>query len=106
MGANPAYLKTAGQEKDGKTIRRRRRWGRWLLALPFLFAAASVLQVVVLRFVDPPLSAFMVARQFEAVGRRRRWGFRIQHAWAGSGQDCAEPAAVGGGGRGSELRRT
>lgn len=80
MGANPAFLKTAGQEGGGKPIRRRRRWGRWLLALPFLFAAASVLQVVVLRFVDPPLSAFMVARQIEAWSEGD-WGFRTQHAW-------------------------
>ncbi|MFT4256736.1 MAG: monofunctional biosynthetic peptidoglycan transglycosylase [Pseudoxanthomonas sp.] len=41
----------------------RRRWWRWLLASPLLFAAASVLQVAVLRFVDPPFSAFMVERQ-------------------------------------------
>ncbi|MFT3754577.1 MAG: monofunctional biosynthetic peptidoglycan transglycosylase [Pseudoxanthomonas sp.] len=44
----------------------RRRWWRWLLASPLLFAAASVLQVAVLRFVDPPFSAFMVERQISA----------------------------------------
>jgi monofunctional biosynthetic peptidoglycan transglycosylase len=42
---------------------RRRRWWRWLLALPLLFAAGSALQVLALRFVDPPFSAFMVERQ-------------------------------------------
>src|SRR5688500_6666257 len=57
-----------------------RRWLRWVLALPFLFAAASILQVAVLRFVDPPLSAFMVARQLEA------WGegdlrFQVSYRW-------------------------
>src|SRR5688572_19319937 len=57
-----------------------RRWLRWLLALPFLFAAASVLQVVVLRFVDPPLSAFMVARQFEAWGAGQG-SFRVAYDW-------------------------
>src|SRR5690606_36797824 len=46
---------------------RRRRWLRWLWRLPLLFVAETVLQVLVLRFVDPPFSAFMVARPFEAV---------------------------------------
>ena len=35
---------------SGAKASRRRRWFRWLLALPFLFAAASVLQVLTLRF--------------------------------------------------------
>jgi monofunctional biosynthetic peptidoglycan transglycosylase len=57
-----------------------RRWLRWLIALPFLFAAATVLQVAVLRFMDPPLSAFMAARYVEA------WGegdllFRVAYDW-------------------------
>ena len=59
---------------------RRRRWFRWLLALPFLFAAASILQVVVLRFVDPPFTAFMAARVFEAWGQGD-FGFRIAYDW-------------------------
>ncbi len=53
---------------------------RWLLALPFLFAAASVVQVAVLRFVDPPFSAFMVARQCEAWGSGD-WSFRVAYDW-------------------------
>lgn len=57
-----------------------RRWLRWLLALPFLFAAASILQVAVLRFVDPPLSAFMVARQLEAWGEGD-WRFHVSYRW-------------------------
>mgnify|MGYP003498188942 FL=1 len=61
-------------------VPKRRRWLYWLLALPFLFAAATVLQVAVLRFVDPPLSAFMAARQVEA------WAegdvsFRVAYDW-------------------------
>ena len=59
---------------------RRRRWFRWLLALPFLFAAASILQVAVLRFVDPPFTAFMAARQIEAWGEGE-WGLRLAHDW-------------------------
>ncbi len=58
---------------------RRRRW-RWLLWLPLLWLAASVLQVAVLRFVDPPTSAFMLARQGEA-WRQGDWGFRVAHDW-------------------------
>ena len=50
------------------TPRRRRRWLRWMLMPPLLFVLASVLQVLVLRFVDPPLTAFMIGRQFEAWG--------------------------------------
>lgn len=59
---------------------RRRRWFRWLLALPFLFAAASTLQVVALRFIDPPFTAFMAARVFEAWGQGD-FGFRIGYDW-------------------------
>ena len=57
-----------------------RRWFRWLLALPFLFAAASILQVAVLRFVDPPFSAFMVARQLEGWGQGD-WRFGVSYDW-------------------------
>src|SRR5690606_2274464 len=59
--------------------RRRRRWRRWLL-LPLWLALLSVLQVAVLRFVDPPFSAFMAIRQMDAwrAGERE---FRIAHDW-------------------------
>jgi monofunctional biosynthetic peptidoglycan transglycosylase len=60
--------------------RRLRRWLRWLIALPFLFLLASVLQVATLRFVDPPFSAFMMIRQLEAWGSGD-FGFRIAHDW-------------------------
>lgn len=45
---------------------RRRRWLRWMLILPLLFVAITVLQVLALRFIDPPLTAFMAGRQVEA----------------------------------------
>ena len=48
--------------------------------MPFLFAAASILQVAVLRFVDPPFSAFMAARQFEAWGEGEM-DFRVAYDW-------------------------
>jgi monofunctional biosynthetic peptidoglycan transglycosylase len=46
--------------------RPRRRWGRRLALLLMAAVAFSVLQVLVLRFVDPPFSAFMAARQVSA----------------------------------------
>ncbi|MEO6519988.1 MAG: monofunctional biosynthetic peptidoglycan transglycosylase [Pseudoxanthomonas sp.] len=51
-----------------------------MLALPCFLAAASLLQVVVLRFVDPPFSAFMAARQLEAWGNGDM-GFRVAYDW-------------------------
>jgi monofunctional biosynthetic peptidoglycan transglycosylase len=59
---------------------RRRRWLRWLWKVPLLLLALSVLQVLALRFVDPPFSAFMAARQLQAWGAGD-WGFRITYDW-------------------------
>jgi monofunctional biosynthetic peptidoglycan transglycosylase len=39
---------------------------RRILLLPVVLALLSVLQVVALRFVDPPFSAFMAARQLSS----------------------------------------
>lgn len=90
MGANPAFLKT----DTTRAPSRRRRWLRWLLALPFLFAAGSALQVIVLRFVDPPVSAFMVARQLEAWGQGE-WRFGIAYQWRDMDQIAASlPVSV------------
>ncbi|HEY0309843.1 MAG TPA: monofunctional biosynthetic peptidoglycan transglycosylase [Luteimonas sp.] len=60
--------------------RRRRRWVRWLWLLPLLFVVATTLQVAALRFIDPPFSAFMAARQLQAWAGGD-WGFRIAHEW-------------------------
>lgn len=62
---------------------RSRAWRRWLwrlLMLPVLLAGISVIQVVALRFLDPPFSMVM------AEHRLRAWtggeaGFRIRHEW-------------------------
>ena len=63
---------------------RGRGWGRrlrrWVVVLALLFVAITTLQVLALRFVDPPFSAFMAARQFEAAGERD-WGFRVAYDW-------------------------
>ncbi|MCL1635316.1 monofunctional biosynthetic peptidoglycan transglycosylase [Luteimonas sp. SX5] len=62
---------------DDKPPRRRRLW-RWLLTLPLLLAALSIAQVVALRFVDPPFSAFMFNRQLVA-WTEGDWDFRLAH---------------------------
>lgn len=67
-------------DKPKPARRRRRRWLRWLFALPLLFVLLTILQVAALRFIDPPFSAFMVARQLDG------WlggdgGFRVAYDW-------------------------
>jgi monofunctional glycosyltransferase len=59
---------------------RKRRWLRRLLLLPLAFVLVSVLQVLVLRFVDPPFSAFMAARQVSAWADGD-WRTRIAYQW-------------------------
>ncbi len=63
---------------DDKPPRRRRRWWRWLVRLPLLLVAFSVLQVAALRFIDPPFSMFMLNRQLVA-WTEGDWSFRIAH---------------------------
>jgi len=58
----------------------RSRWRGWLWKLPLAFVVFSVAQVLVLRFVDPPFSMFMAARQLDAL-MDRDFGFRIAHDW-------------------------
>ncbi|HJW45285.1 MAG TPA: monofunctional biosynthetic peptidoglycan transglycosylase [Lysobacter sp.] len=58
----------------------RKRWRRWLWRVPLLFMAITVLQVLLLRFIDPPFTAFMAARQFEALGQGD-FRFRIAYDW-------------------------
>ena len=67
------------QTADPKRSLRRRRW-RWLLALPLLALLATVLQVLALRFVDPPFTAFMAARQLSA-WRQGNWDYGIAYDW-------------------------
>ena len=73
--------KTMGTEQDErKMVRPRRRWRRWLWQVPCALLAFSILQVVVLRFIDPPFSSVMALRQMEAWGQGD-WGFRIHYQW-------------------------
>jgi monofunctional biosynthetic peptidoglycan transglycosylase len=59
---------------------KRSRWRGWWWKLPLLFVAFSALQVLVLRFVDPPFSMFMAARQLDAMAAGD-FKFRIAHDW-------------------------
>jgi monofunctional biosynthetic peptidoglycan transglycosylase len=51
---------------------------RWLLLSPVIFALLTVLQVLSLRFIDPPMSAFMVGRQIEAI-TQGDWSYRTRY---------------------------
>ena len=62
------------------TAGRRRRWRGWWWKLPLACVAFSVLQVLALRFVDPPFSAFMAARRLDAA-MAGDFRFRIAHDW-------------------------
>jgi monofunctional biosynthetic peptidoglycan transglycosylase len=63
-----------------RTPSRSRRWLRRLLWLPVIFAGLSLLQVALLRFIDPPFSAFMAERQL-AAWAEGDWDFRIAYDW-------------------------
>ncbi|MFO7482790.1 transglycosylase domain-containing protein [Oceanibaculum nanhaiense] len=43
----------------------KRRWTRWLWRIPAILLGAPILLIAVLRWIDPPTSAFMMQRQFE-----------------------------------------
>lgn len=77
----------AGKRNDDAVVdesrpppRRRGRWLRRLLWLPVLLLGLSVVQVLALRFIDPPFSAFMASRQLRAWASGD-WQFRIAHDW-------------------------
>ena len=57
----------------------RRLW-RWMWRLPLLFVLLTSLQVLALRFVDPPFSAFMTWRMTEAWAEGD-FGYRIAYDW-------------------------
>jgi monofunctional biosynthetic peptidoglycan transglycosylase len=63
----------------------RRRWLRRLLWLPVWLLLISVLQVLTLRWIDPPTSSFMLIRQVEAM-RAGDADFELRQQW----RDLAE----------------
>lgn len=58
----------------------RRRWGRWLVVGLLMMLLASVVQVLALRWIDPPGSAFMLARRWEAIASGQS-DFRLHYRW-------------------------
>jgi monofunctional biosynthetic peptidoglycan transglycosylase len=66
-----------GRRRGGLARLRRLVW-----QLPLLFVAITVLQVLALRFVDPPVSAMMLERRWEA-WRGDEAGFRLDYRWVG-----------------------
>ena len=59
---------------------RGRRWLRWLWKLPLAFVLVTVLQVLALRFIDPPFSAFMAERQLSGWAHGD-WSAGILYDW-------------------------
>ncbi|MEO8159933.1 MAG: monofunctional biosynthetic peptidoglycan transglycosylase [Arenimonas sp.] len=58
-----------------------RRWARWLfLWLPLLFVLFTSMQVLVMRWVPPLGSAFMLGRRVDAL-LERDWHFPIRYEW-------------------------
>ncbi|KRG54842.1 peptidoglycan transglycosylase [Stenotrophomonas koreensis] len=72
----------------GQPAGKRRRGWRWLLIVPFVLVLFSVLQVLVLRFVDPPFSMVMAADQAGRWihGPDRSW---VAYDWVDRGQMAA-----------------
>ena len=68
------------QGVSGESRGLRRRLRGWWWKLPVLFIAFSIGEVLLLRCVQPPFSAFMVARQLDAAAEGD-FGFRIAHDW-------------------------
>jgi monofunctional biosynthetic peptidoglycan transglycosylase len=62
----------------------RRGWRAWLFRIawgvPLLFVVVTALQVLALRVIDPPTSAFMLDRQWQAF-RNDEAGFTLRHEW-------------------------
>jgi len=67
----------AGRRRHGRA-RRKRGWFRWILLLVLGCVLVSVVQVLVLRFVDPPFSAVMAERQLSAWAHGDRSGIAYQ----------------------------
>ena len=59
---------------------RRRRWRGWWWKLPLLAVVFSIVQVLVLRVVDPPFSSFMAIRQVQAWAGGEM-DFRVAYDW-------------------------
>lgn len=66
---------------SGARRKARRRWLRWVWVPPLVFVSITVLQVLALRFIDPPTTAFMLARQWDALWEPKG-DFALHYDWA------------------------
>ncbi len=57
-----------------------KRLSRWVLGLLLAFAVLTVGPVLALRFIDPPTTAFMLARRSEASDKNEK-GFVLRQQW-------------------------
>lgn len=65
-----------------------------LVGYPLAVLAATVLQVLALRVIDPPISAFMLDRQWQAIQAGDE-GFLLRHQWRDWGHlSAALPVAL------------
>jgi Membrane carboxypeptidase (penicillin-binding protein) len=78
MGAEAGKDKVEAGARRARP-RRRRLWKLLVLA-PFLLVALTIVQVALLRFIDPPFSTVMAARQLEQWGTGN-WDYRIHYQW-------------------------
>lgn len=74
----PARGKPAA--RNGKRPSWKRRLGRWLLWLALAWFGLTFAVVLLFRWVDPPLSSFMMQRVVEATWKREP-GFNLRHRW-------------------------
>ena len=85
-GSAGAVVRRNARRVAGAVSRRggRRGWRGVLLRmawlLPLLFIALTTLQVLALRVIDPPTSAFMLDRQWQAL-RHGEEGFALRYDW-------------------------
>ena len=70
----------AVEEVQAGEERRRRRLRGWWWKLPAAALVFSIVQVLVLRFVDPPFSSFMAIRQVQAWAQGDG-DFRVAYDW-------------------------
>ncbi|MEO6169866.1 MAG: monofunctional biosynthetic peptidoglycan transglycosylase [Lysobacter sp.] len=87
-------MQAGAQTAPAEPRSQRRRWWRWLVGVPLSLILFSVAQVGALRFIDPPFTAFMAARQLSAWAHGDG-AFRVTYEWRDRGRISSQlPLAV------------